>query len=42
MDSGGRQGAFILLIMNLNLGKREQMERGEHRLHYISFLLHEV
>lgn len=42
MDSRGRRGEFVMLRVTLNLGKGEQMEREERRLHYVPSLLHKV
>lgn len=42
MESRGRQDEFIILIINLNLGKGKQMERKERIMRYVSFLLNKV
>lgn len=42
MELRGRQDEFIILIINLNLGKGKQMERKERIMRYVSFLLNKV
>ena len=42
MELRGRQDEFIILIINLNLGKGKQMERKERIIRYVSFLLNKV